>query len=179
MWLLSWPQRIPAEHPRLCSALHMHFLMKPLQHPRKLSTVYTWICFLCSDTTKLRHINILKICLYHTLFFLPCHKTNCHKHQFSSITQLCPTLCNPVDCSTPGFPVPSPTPRACSDSCPSSWWCYPTISSSVVPFSFCLQSFPVSGSFPMSQLFTLCGQSTGASASASVLPMNIQGWCLI
>ena len=70
-------------------------------------------------------------------------------------------------------PCPSPTPRTCSNSCPYSWWCYPTISSSVIPFS-CLQSFPASGSFPMSWLFTSGGQSNGASASASVLPMNIQ-----
>ena len=67
---------------------------------------------------------------------------------------------------------PSPTPGACSNSSPPSWWCRPTISSSVVPFSFYLQSFPASGSFPMSQFFTLGGQSIGASAS--VLPMNIQ-----
>ena len=78
-------------------------------------------------------------------------------------------------------PCPSPTPGACSNSCPSSWWCHPTISSSAVPFPTCLQSFPASGSFPMSQFFTLGGQSIGASASASVLPMNIQdsfplGW---
>ena len=73
-------------------------------------------------------------------------------------------------------PCPSPTPRACSNSCPLGWWCHPTISSSVVPFSFRLQSFPASGSFPMSQFFTSGGQSTGVSASASVLPMNIQGW---
>ena len=69
------------------------------------------------------------------------------------------------------FPCPSPTPRACSNSCPSSQWCHPTISSSVIPFSFCLQSFPASGSFPMSQLFALGGQSIGISASASVFPM--------
>ena len=71
---------------------------------------------------------------------------------------------------------PSPTPGACSNSRPSSWWCHPTISSSIVPFSSCLQSFPESGSFPMSQLFASGGQSTGVSASASVLPMNIQDW---
>ena len=68
---------------------------------------------------------------------------------------------------------PSPTPRACSNSCPSSW-CHPTIS--VVPFSSCLQSFPASGSFPISQLFTSDGQSIGVSATASVLPLNIQDW---
>ena len=73
-------------------------------------------------------------------------------------------------------PCPSPPPRACSDSCPLSLWCHPTISSSVVPFFSCLQSFPASGSFPMSQFFTSGGQSTGVSVSASVLPMNIQNW---
>ena len=71
------------------------------------------------------------------------------------------------------LPCPSPTPGAYSSSCPLS---YPTTSSSVVPFSSCLQSFPASGSFPMSQLFASGGQSTGASASISVPPMNIQDW---
>ena len=74
------------------------------------------------------------------------------------------------------LPCPSPTPRACSNLCPLSRWCHPTISSSVVPFSCCPQSFPASGSFPMSQLFASGGPRTGASASASVLPMNIQCW---
>ena len=73
-------------------------------------------------------------------------------------------------------PCPSPTPGACSNSSPLSQWCYPTISSSVIPFSSCLQSFPGSGSFPRSQFFTSGGQSIGVLASASVLPMNIQGW---
>ena len=73
-------------------------------------------------------------------------------------------------------PCPSTTPEACSNSCSLSQWCHPTISSSVIPFSSCLQSFPASGSFPMSQFFPLCSQSTGVSASASVLPMNIQDW---
>ena len=71
------------------------------------------------------------------------------------------------------LPCPSPTPRACSNSCPLSQWCHPTISSSVIPFSSCLQSFPVSESFPMSQFFTLGDQNIAASASASALPMNI------
>ena len=72
------------------------------------------------------------------------------------------------------LPCPSPTPEACSNSCLYSWWCHPTISSSVVPFLSCLWSCPVSGSFPMSQYFASGGQSIGISASASVLPMNIQ-----
>ena len=71
---------------------------------------------------------------------------------------------------------PSPTPGVHSNSCPVSRWCHPTISSSVIPFSFHLQSFPASGSFPMSQLFTSGGHSIGVSASASVLPVNIQDW---
>ena len=70
------------------------------------------------------------------------------------------------------LPCPSPTPRACSNSGPSSHWCHPTISSSVISFSFCLQSFPASRSLPMSQFFVSGGQSIGVSASASVLPMN-------
>ena len=74
------------------------------------------------------------------------------------------------------LPCPSPTPGACSNSCLLSPWCHPAISSSVVPFSSCLQSFPASGSFPISQFFRLGGQSIGVSASASVLPMNIQEW---
>ena len=73
-------------------------------------------------------------------------------------------------------PCPSPTPRVYSNSCPSSWWCHPIISSSVVPFSSCLQSFPASGSFQMSQFFASGGQNIRVSASASVLPMNIQDW---
>ena len=73
-------------------------------------------------------------------------------------------------------PCPSPAPGLYSNSCPWSWWCHPAISSSVVPFSSCPQSFLASGSFPMSQLFTWGGQSIGVSASSSVLPMNTQDW---
>ena len=79
------------------------------------------------------------------------------------------------------LPCPSPTPRVYSNSCASSQWCHPTISSSVVPFSSCLQSFPTSGSFQISQFFASGGQSIGVSASTSILPMSIQdlfpsGW---
>ena len=100
--------------------------------------------------------------------------------QFSSVTQSCLTL------QTHGLqhnrlPCISPTPRACSNSCPSSWWYHPTISSSVIPFSSFHQSFPTSGSFQMSQFFASGVQSigAGASASASVLPVNIQDWFII
>ena len=82
--------------------------------------------------------------------------------------------CNPMNCSTPDL-CPSLSPGACSNACPLSQWCHPTISSSVVPFS-CLQSFPTSGAFPVSQLFASGGLSIGGSLSSSVLPVNIQGW---
>ena len=88
-----------------------------------------------------------------------------------SLTQLCLTL-RPHGLQHTRLPYPSPSPRFCSNSCPLSQWCHPTISSAVIPFS-CLRSFPASGSFPVSQLFTSGGQSIGVSASASVLPMNI------
>ena len=92
-----------------------------------------------------------------------------------SVAKLCPTL-RPHGLQHTRLPCPSLSPGVCSNSCPSSRWWHPTISSSVTPSSSCLQSFPASGSFPVSQLFTSGGQSIGASASASVLPVNIQGW---
>ena len=99
------------------------------------------------------------------------------RHGHSSVQLLSRVqLCDPMNCSTPGLPVPSPTPGAYPNPCPMSQWCHPTISSSVVPFSSCLLFFPAWGSFPMSQLFTSGGQSIGVSTSASVLPMNIQDW---
>ena len=87
-----------------------------------------------------------------------------------SVTKLCPTLCDPMNCSTPDSSVLRYIP------CPLSRWCHPAISSSVTSFSSCPQSFPASGSFPVSWLLASGGQSIGASASRSVLPMNIQGW---
>ena len=95
--------------------------------------------------------------------------------QFHSVAQSCPTL-RPHGLQHARPPCPSPTPGVHSNSRPLSQWCHPTISSSVVPFSSCLQSFPTSGSFQMSQLFTSGGQSIGVSASTSVLPMNTQDW---
>ena len=98
--------------------------------------------------------------------------------QCSSVTHVSDSLW-PHGLQHNRLPCPSSTPGACSNSCPSSQWCHPTISSSVVPFSSCLQSFPASGSFPVSQkawFFASGGQSIGASASASVLPMRFQVW---
>ena len=95
--------------------------------------------------------------------------------QFNLVAQSCPTL-GPHELQHARPPCPSPIPGVYSNSCPLSRWCYPAISSSVTPFSSCPQSLPASGSFPMSQLFAWGSQSTGVSASASVLPMNTQDW---
>ena len=94
--------------------------------------------------------------------------------QFSSVAQSCPTLCNPMDHAR--LPCPSPTPRIYPNSCASSLWCHPTISSSVILVSSCPQSFPASGPFQMSHVFASEGQSIGNSASTSVLTMNTQDW---
>ena len=96
--------------------------------------------------------------------------------QFSSVVQSCPTLCNPMNHSTPGLPVHHHLSEFTQTQHPSSWWCHPAISSSVIPFSSCPQSLPASESFPMSQSFSWGGQSTGVSALASFLPKNTQGW---
>ena len=101
------------------------------------------------------------------------------KYQFSSVAQLCPALCDPHGLQHAKLPYPSPTLRACSNSCLSSRWWHPTISSSVIPFFSCFQPFPASGSFLMSQFFPSSCQSIGVSASPSVLPMNIQNWFIL
>ena len=100
-----------------------------------------------------------------------------HSVQFNSVAQWCLTLCDPMDCSTPGLPVHHQLPEFSQFHVMSRdvTWCHPTISSSVIPFSSCLQSFPASGSFLMSQFFIAGGQSTGVSASASVLPRKSSG----
>ena len=100
------------------------------------------------------------------------------KSSFSSVAQSCPILLRTHELQHARPPCPSPTPRVHSDSHPSSQWCHPAISSSVVPFSSCPQSLPASESFPMSQLFTWGGQSTRISASASFPPKKCQGWSL-
>ena len=115
--------------------------------------------------------------LYHALFLGRCQLifllsyTSGSVHLLSPVAQLWPHGLQHTR-----LPCPSQSPGACSNTCPSNWWCYPTILTSVTPFSSCLQSFPATGSFPMCQLFASGGQSIGVSALASVLPMNIQHW---
>ena len=161
-------------------------IIDPNRHPGLLTTLKEW---------KLTQKNFWTWVKNSVPFFLPVHldvyiKT---KHwgfhggsvvknppanaevQFSSVAQSCLTLqSHDLQHSTP--PCPLPTPRVYSNSCPLSWWCHPTISSSIIPFSSCLQSFPASGSFQMNQFFVSGGQSIGVSSSASVPPMNIQDW---
>ena len=115
------------------------------------------------------------------LFLIHCTMLRKYRNVFSSVfssVQLlsCVRSFRPHESQHARPPCPSPTPRVHPNPCPSSWWCHPAISSSVIPFSSCPQAFPASGSFPMSQLFASGGQSIGVSASASVLPMNIQDW---
>ena len=98
-----------------------------------------------------------------------------HSVQISSVSQSCPTLCDPMKQHTRPH-CPSLTSGVHSTSCPSSWWCHPNISSSVIAFSSCPQSLPASESFLMSRLFASGGQSIRASASASVFPVSIQDW---
>ena len=109
------------------------------------------------------------------LFIIYYYKQHYEQHyqSVSSVAQSCPILCDPQHAR---LPCPSPTLRVHPNSCPLSQWCHPTISSSIIPFSSLLQSFPVLGTFQMSQLFASGGQSIGVSTSTSVLPMNSHDW---
>ena len=112
-------------------------------------------------------------------FFKKIKRRNGRSWLFSSVQFSCSVVSDslqPHESQHARPPCPSPTPRVYSNSCPSSGWCHPAISSSVIPFSSCPQSLPASGCFPMSQLFGWGGQSIGVSALASVLPMNTQDW---
>ena len=112
-------------------------------------------------------------------FPINCVKPPAHCEQFSSVHfsgLVVSDSLRPHGLPHARLPCPSQTPRTYSNSCPSRWWCHPTTSSSVIPFSSCPQSFPASESFPVSQCFASGGQSIGVSASASVLQMNIQDW---
>ena len=148
----------------------------------ELSVLFSWSFCLYKYQYKYHSALMIRVTIfndinYFFLFAVFCFIT--YGCCCCSVVQLCLTLCRPMDCSMPGFPVLDHlSPKICSNSCPMSQWCHPTILSSVIPFSSCLQSFPATGSFLINQLFASGGQSIGASAStsASVLPMNIQDW---
>ena len=137
---------------------------------KRYSACSTLTCFCCSGTVQshcITHFSLpcfLRVRLYLFLLF----------SQFSRSVMSDSLLPHELQHARP--PCPSPTPRVYSNSCLSSRWCHPAISSSVVPFSFCPRSLPASGSFPVSQLLACGGQSIGVSASTSVRPMNTQDW---
>ena len=129
----------------------------------------TWTCLRISDLLRIFWVIAVE------------HNNKCNEHSFScSSVQFSHSVVSdslwPHEPQQARPPCPSPTPRVYPNSCPLSWWCHLTISSSVLPFSSCLQSFPTSGSFQMSQLFTSGGQNIGVIASTSVHPMNTQDW---
>ena len=159
------------EEPGRLHTVHGVSELDETKHTQKTQTVEPVIAC-CENSCKvLRIISTPKFTI-NILLFQSCPLLF---HCCSSVTQSIPTLYDPMDCRHTRLPCPSPPPGACSNSCPLSRWCHPTISSPVAPFSSCLQLFPASEAFPVSQLFTSGGQSIGASASASVLPLNIQG----
>ena len=136
----------------------------------RIHIVFSWIEQLQPHETNSDKFFSFLFCYKYFLIFLP---------MATSVQLSCSVMSDslqPHGLQHARLPYPSPTPRTCSDSCPSSWWCHPTTSSSVALFSSHLKSFPASGSFPVSQFFTSGCQSIRVSASASVLPMNIQDW---
>ena len=137
-----------------------------------------WNLFILSIVNEQKfHSCFLILCILLVWIFLMCtHKMIHISVQFSSVQSLSCVWLWPHGLQHARPPCPSPTPEAYSNSCPLSQWCHPTISSSVIPFSSCLHSFPASGSFPVSQFFASGGQSIGDSTSATVLPMNTQDW---
>ena len=142
-----------------------------------MCSFYDWVIFHCVYMPQLPY---LFICQW-TSGLLPCSSycKQCWNEHWGSVQFICSVVSDslwPHGLHQARLPCLSPTPGACSNSCPLSRWCHPTISSSVIPFSSCLQSFPESGSFPLSHFFSSGGQSIGVLTSLSVLPVNIQGW---
>ena len=150
---------------------------------------WSWVYYIFKHNGK--HFNVVvhvwttnNYCMEWQCFLLYCLKDIVSSVQFSPvqfssvqfIRSVVSDSLRPRESQHARHPCPSPTPRVYLNSCPSSQWCHPAISASVIPFSFCLHSLPASGSFPMSQLFACGGQSIGVSALASVLPMNTQDW---
>ena len=129
-----------------------------LENEKMLEAAVLLVCVLLPGTTSYSYRNIWERFHYASSR----KKKSDYCVQLSSVAESCPTLCDPMDCSMQGFPVHHQLPEL-AQTCPSSLWCHPAISSSVIPFSSCLQSFPASGSFQMSQFFTSGGQSFGVS----------------
>ena len=142
----------------------------PKMEPTQFWVYLPYVIFLCEKLTSSYIYVSVCIDVYFLYLYINCLSSVQFSHSIIS------NSLRPHELQHPRPSYPSPTPGVYSNSCPSSWWCQPAISSSVIPFSSCPQSLPASGSFPMSQLFAWGGQSTGISVSASVLPMNTQDW---
>ena len=149
------------------------------EHPGQISFRMDWLDFLAVQGTLrslLQHHSSKASILWHSAFFIV---QLSHPYMFSSVLFSCSVVSDSLRPYEPQHarpPCPSPTPGVHPNPCPLSRWCHPTISSSVIPFSTCPQSFPASGSFQMSHLFASGGPSIGVSTSTSVLPMNTQDW---
>ena len=161
-------------------------LLKKIENDSKKwrDITWSWIGIISIVKTPIMHKSIHRfkvISVKSSMTFYRTRINNNKMYRFSSVSQSCLTFCNLMECNTPGFPVHHQLPELTQAQCQLSQWCHSTISSTVVPFPSHLQSFPASGSFPMSQFFASGSQSIGASPLASLLPMNIQdlfplGW---
>ena len=162
-WLWNY-QKLSAVLPMMEA---IHFSSTTYLHSFSLPWESSGFLFLLEESLLLHAVVFQKICV------------GSGPSLISSVQFSCSVVSNslwPHDLQQARPPCPSQAPGVYSSSYPSSWWCHPTMSSSVIPFSSCPQSLPASGSFPMSQLFAWGGQSTGVSVSASVLPVNTQDW---
>ena len=169
---LSWRQRLPSTTIGQILVLSQSMLTQVHRHVTGMSgSVPVWLLIL---GRVVEETNMMKF-LCSICWLLRFKHGPLSSVQFSRLVMS--NSLRPHESQHARPPCPSPTPRVYPNSCSSSRWCHPAISSSVIPFSSCPQSFPASGSFPMSQLFTSGGQSIGVSASASLLPMNTQDWC--
>ena len=159
--------------PTLCDPMHYNLPRSSLQ-----ARILEWLSCPLQGIflTQVSNLGLLhcRQILYHWIT-REAQNTSFRSDQIRLVSQSCPTL-RPHESQHARPPCPSPTPGVHSDSHPSSQWCHPAIWSSIIPFSSCPQSLPASESFPMSQLFTWGGQSTGVSALASFLPKKSQGW---
>ena len=174
---LKWLSTHTRTHAVSCQGLIFFFLECPSNQSLLVQLYLKCCCFLGADLLA----TLITVNFFCTPLPDESPGNTAFLHPTLSVQFSCSVMSNslwPHELQHTRPPCPSPTPGAYPHSCPLSRWCHPTISSSVVPFSSCPQSFPASGSFQMSQLFTWGGQSIGVSASTSVLPMNTQDWSL-
>ena len=174
MWIFRWTTHPVILHNSQCNIFEICRSKKSSKNTKEFR-FYRFLWYYLNHQILTEGI----LCFIYTYLYVDhvCIHTHTHTHMYMYIVVI--QSLSPVRLFvTPwtaacALPCASLSPRVCSDSCPLNWWCHPTISSSVTHFSSCLQSFPASGSFPVSQLFASGRQNIGASASASVLPMNI------